>query len=139
MQFARTGSQTLTVVGIFEPNALLNDYAISLDTYDANVAQQLDSTVFLKYAPGVDQAAARASLETLVARDYPSVQVNDQAQTKQTYVPVDQFFWRVTVLLILPVLISASGIVTRSGCRSRRNRSWPPPCGGDEPPTGQAD
>jgi putative ABC transport system permease protein len=116
MQFARTGSQTLTVVGIFEPNALLNDYAISLDTYDTNVAQQLDSTVFLKYAPGVDQATARANLETLVARDYPSVEVNDQAQTKQTYVKqVDQFFAIVYVLLILSVFISAFGIVNTLG------------------------
>lgn len=116
MQFARTGSQTLTVVGIFEPNALLNDYAISLDTYDTNVAQQLDSTVFLKYAPGVDQATARANLETLVARDYPSVEVNDQAQTKQAYVKqVDQFFAIVYVLLILSVFISAFGIVNTLG------------------------
>jgi len=116
MQFARTGSQTLTVVGIFEPNALLNDYAISLDTYDANVAQQLDSVVFLKYAPGVDQAAARAEVETLVARDYPSVEVNDQAQTKATYVKqVDQFLAIVYVLLILSVFISAFGIVNTLG------------------------
>src|SRR5439155_6618745 len=116
MQFARTGSQTLTVVGIFEPNALLNDYALSLDTYDANVAQQLDSVVFLKYAPGVDQATARANVEALVARDYPSVEVNDQAQTKQTYVKqVDQFFAIVYVLLVLSVFISAFGIVNTLG------------------------
>ena len=116
MQFARTGSRRLTVVGIFEPNALLNDYAVSLGTYDANVAQQLDSTVFLKYATGVDQATARANLEALVARDYPSVEVNDQAQTKATYVKqVDQFFAIVYVLLILSVLISAFGIVNTLG------------------------
>ncbi len=116
MEFARTGTQTLTVVGIFEPNALLNDYAISLETYDANVAQQLDSVVFLKYAPGADQAAARASVEALVARDYPSVDVNDQEQTKQAYVTqVDQVFAIVYVLLILSVFISAFGIVNTLG------------------------
>jgi putative ABC transport system permease protein len=116
MEFARTGTQTLTVVGIFEPNALLNDYAVSLDTYDANVAQQLDSVVFLKYAPGVDQAAARAGVEALVARDYPSVDVNDQEQTKQAYVmQVDQIFAIVYVLLILSVFISAFGIVNTLG------------------------
>jgi putative ABC transport system permease protein len=116
MEFARTGTQTFTVVGIFEPNALLNDYAISLETYDANVAQQLDSVVFLKYAPGVDQAAARAGVEALVARDYPSVDVNDQEQTKQAYVmQVDQIFAIVYVLLILSVFISAFGIVNTLG------------------------
>jgi putative ABC transport system permease protein len=116
MEFARTGTQTLTVVGIFEPNALLNDYAVSIATYDANVAQQLDSAVFLKYAPGVDQAAARAGVEALVARDYPSVDVNDQEQTKQAYVmQVDQIFAIVYVLLILSVFISAFGIVNTLG------------------------
>jgi putative ABC transport system permease protein len=116
MEFARTGTQTLTVVGIFEPNAFLNDYAVSIDTYDANVAQQLDSVVFLKYAPGVDQAAARAGVETLVARDYPSVDVDDQEQTKQAYVmQVDQIFAIVYVLLILSVFISAFGIVNTLG------------------------
>jgi putative ABC transport system permease protein len=116
MEFARTGTQTLTVVGIFEPNALLNDYAVSLETYDANVAQQLDSVVFLKYAPGVDQAAARGGVEALVARDYPSVDVNDQEQTKQAYVmQVDQIFAIVYVLLILSVFISAFGIVNTLG------------------------
>jgi putative ABC transport system permease protein len=116
MEFARTGMQELTVVGIFEPNALLNDYAVSLDTYDANVAQQLDSVVFLKYAPGVDQAAAREHVEALVARDYPSVDVNDQEQTKQQYIQqVDQLFAIVYVLLILSVLISAFGIVNTLG------------------------
>src|SRR5204863_7241083 len=108
MEFAKSGSQQLKVVGIFEPNALLNDYAVSLDTYDANVAQILDSVVFLKYAPGVDQAAARARVEALVARDYPSVQVNNQGETKQEYVKqVDQVFAIVYVLLILSVIISA--------------------------------
>jgi putative ABC transport system permease protein len=116
MEFARTGTQTLTVVGIFEPNAFLNDYAVSLDTYDANVAQQLDSVVFLKYAPGVDQAAARAGVEALVARDYPSIDVDDQEQTKQAYVmQVDQIFAIVYVLLILSVFISAFGIVNTLG------------------------
>jgi putative ABC transport system permease protein len=116
MEFARTGTQQLTVVGIFEPNALLSDYAISLDTYDANVAQQLDSVVFLQYAPGVDQAAARAKAEALVKSDYPSVQVNNQEETKQQYVQqVDQVFAIVYVLLILSVFISAFGIVNTLG------------------------
>jgi putative ABC transport system permease protein len=116
MEFARTGTQELRVVGTFEPNALLNDYAISLDTYDANVAQQLDSVVLLRYAPGVDQAAARTEVEALVAQNYPSVQVNNQEETKATYVKqVDQLFAIVYVLLILSVLISAFGIVNTLG------------------------
>jgi putative ABC transport system permease protein len=116
MEFARTGTQQLKVVGIFEPNALLNDYAISLDAYDANVAQRLDSVVFLKYAPGIDQAAARAKVESLVDRDYPSVQVNNQEETKQQYIDqVNQIFVIIYVLLTLSVFISAFGIVNTLG------------------------
>jgi putative ABC transport system permease protein len=116
MEFARTGMQQLTVVGTFEPNALLNDYAISLATYDRNVAQVLDSVVFLQYAPGIDQATARANVETLVAQNYPSVQVNNQEETKQEYIKqVDQLFAIVYVLLILSVIISAFGIVNTLG------------------------
>jgi putative ABC transport system permease protein len=116
MEFARTGMQQLTVVGTFEPNALLNDYAISLDTYDRNVAQVLDSLVFLQYAPGIDQATARTKVEALVTQNYPSVQVNNQEETKQEYIKqVDQLFAIVYVLLILSVLISAFGIVNTLG------------------------
>ena len=99
-----------------EPNQLLNSYVVSLDTYDANVAQQLDSVVFLRYAPGVDQAAARAKVEELVRNDYPSVQVNDQEETKQQYIQqVDQVFAIVYVLLFLSVFISVFGIVNTLG------------------------
>ena len=41
---ARPGTQQLHVVGTFENNAILNDYVVSLDTYDANVEQALDQT-----------------------------------------------------------------------------------------------
>jgi putative ABC transport system permease protein len=116
IKFARTGTQALRVVGIFEPNALLNDYTISLETYQQNFAQQLDSVVLLKYAPGVDPRAARAGLEALVKRDYPSVEVNDQVQAKQQYLAqVNQVFAIIYVLLFLSVLISTFGIVNTLG------------------------
>jgi putative ABC transport system permease protein len=116
MEFARTGTKQLRVIGTFEPNALLNDYAVSLDTYGANVAQQLDTVVFLKYAPGVDQTAARAKVEALVAQDYPSVEVNNQQETRQQYIDqVNQIFVVVYVLLILSIIISAFGIVNTLG------------------------
>jgi putative ABC transport system permease protein len=116
MSFASTGVQQLKVVGIFEPNSLLGDYAVSIDTFEQNVAQQFDSTVFVKYAPGVDQAKARASVENLVNRNYPNVEVNNQAQTKEQYLSqVNQVFAIVYVLLFLSVLISAFGIINTLG------------------------
>ena len=116
MSFVRTGAQHLEVVGIFEPNSLLGDYAMSLATFEKNVAQQFDTTVFLKYAPGVDHAAARARLERLVSRDFPNVDVNNQAETKDQYLSqVNQVFAIVYVLLFLSVLISAFGIINTLG------------------------
>jgi putative ABC transport system permease protein len=116
MKFASTGVQQLRVAGIFEPNVLLNDYAISLDTFDKNVAQQLDQAVFLKYAPGVQSSQARVRLERTLATDYPSVQVNDQEQSKQQYVSsINQVFAIVYVLLLLSVVISLFGIVNTLG------------------------
>jgi putative ABC transport system permease protein len=108
--------QHLKVVGVFEPNSLLGDYATSLDTFERNVAQQFDTTVFLKYTAGVDHARARASVERLVSRSYPNVQVNNQAETKEQYLSqVNQIFAIVYVLLFLSVLISAFGIINTLG------------------------
>ena len=116
MEFARTGMQHLRVVGTFEPNGLLNDYSISLDTFDSNVAQQLDQTVFLKVAQGVSVSDAKAHVSALLARDYPSVQVNDQAEFKQQELrSIDQVFAIVYVLLFLSVVISLFGIVNTLG------------------------
>jgi putative ABC transport system permease protein len=116
MAFASTGVQHLRVVGIFEPNSLLGDYALSLETFERNVAQQFDTTVFLKYAPGVDPAQARASVQRLVNRDYPNVELNNQAETKELYLSqVNQIFAIVYVLLFLSVFISTFGIVNTLG------------------------
>ena len=116
MTFAATGKQEMTVVGIFEPNQLFNDYAISLDTYDANVEQVFDLTVFVNVAPGVSVQAAESKLETFLAQNYPSVQVSDQEQFKQQQLQmIDQLFAIVYVLLFLSIIISLFGIVNTLG------------------------
>ncbi|MDP9329704.1 MAG: FtsX-like permease family protein [Actinomycetota bacterium] len=116
MRFAETDTQHLRVVGTFEQNGLLNDYAISLDTFEKNVAQQLDQAVFLKIAPGVSTAAARSRLDQLLSADYPSVRAQDQTEFKQQeLMMIDQLFAIVYVLLFLSVIISLFGIVNTLG------------------------
>jgi putative ABC transport system permease protein len=116
MRFAETGTQRLKVVGTFEQNGLLNDYAISLDTFEKNVAQQLDQAVFLKIAPGVSPAAGRSRLDRLLSTDYPSVRAQDQTEFKQQQLTmIDQLFAIVYVLLFLSVIISLFGIVNTLG------------------------
>jgi putative ABC transport system permease protein len=115
VQFQRTGKQPFTVGGVFATNQLLNDYAISTDAYDANFAQLLDTAVFVKASPSVPIARARAVLDQ-VAKDFPNVEVHDQAQFKQESVDqVNQVLAIVFVLLLLAIVISLFGIVNTLG------------------------
>jgi len=116
MRFPATGPQNLRVVGTFEPNGLLNDYSISLDTFDRNVTQQLDQAVLLKVAPSVPLSEARARLDKTLTESYPSVTAQDQTEFKQQELSaIDQLFAIVYVLLLLSVVISLFGIVNTLG------------------------
>ncbi|HEX5937100.1 MAG TPA: FtsX-like permease family protein, partial [Actinomycetota bacterium] len=113
--FARTGTQRLEVGGIYTDNRLLGDYTISLDEYEENFAEQLDSIVFLKVAEGISLEEARAVLDEVVSR-FPNVEVNDQAEFKaQQDDLIDQVFGFVLILLVLSVIISAFGIANTLG------------------------
>jgi putative ABC transport system permease protein len=102
----------LHVVGTFETNAILSDYVISLDTYDANVEQRLDQNVFLQVAPGVSVQDAQARLDEVLQKDYPNVQASDQEQSKQKFLDsVNQLLAFVFVLLFLSIIISGFGIL----------------------------
>ena len=109
--FPRTGPQRLQVVGVFAQNSLLNDYAISLSTFDANVAQPLDFAVFVKIAPGASPAVVKQGIDA-VLKGYPNVTLSDQSQFKQKEIAqIDQIFGLVGGLLALSVIISLFGIV----------------------------
>jgi putative ABC transport system permease protein len=112
MTFSATGAQQLHVVGIYENNAILNDYVISLATYNANVEQPLDQNVFLKIAPGVSPTDAKTQLDAMLQKDYPNVQANDQAASKQQFLDsINQLLAFVFVLLFLSIIISGFGIL----------------------------
>jgi putative ABC transport system permease protein len=115
MRFARTGTQQLRVIGTFVANTVLNDYDVSLATFEANVAQQVDNIVFIDVAPGVDPSKARETVVN-VLKGYPSVEVSDQQEFKERELAmVDQFFAIVYIMLILSVIISLFGIVNTLG------------------------
>jgi putative ABC transport system permease protein len=111
VRFPATGAQELEVVGLFENKALLNaDYIVSMDTFEENFPDAVDSSVFVTAAPGVDMATARRALDEVV-EDYPSVRVQDQTETKeQAATQVDQLLGLVTALLGLALLIALLGI-----------------------------
>jgi putative ABC transport system permease protein len=110
VQFARTGTQRLRIIGIFTDNRILGDYAVSFDEYQANVAEQLDFLVFVRRAEGVTLEQARAVLDDVVGK-FPNIEINDQAEFKQQQNDlIDQVFGVVLVLLVLSVIISSFGI-----------------------------
>ena len=115
VEFARTGMQHLTVGGLYSDNRFLGNYAVSLQTYEANFTEQLDQIVFVKAAEGVPIARARAAVEAAVAA-YPNVQVNDQAEFKDQQAGfIDQLLALVSALLGLAILIALFGIVNTLG------------------------
>jgi putative ABC transport system permease protein len=110
MTFARTGTQRLRMVDTFSSTAVTGDYVISLRTYEANFAQQLDAEVRVLLSAGVDPVEGRARIEAALA-EFSNVDVLDkdevlaaqEAQVNRILVPV-------TGLLALSVLIALLGI-----------------------------
>jgi len=115
VEFNRTGKQTLKVVGIYADNRLLGNYVISLDTYDRNFVEQLDTVVLAKTAPGVSAQQAKAAANA-VAKAFPNVQVQDQLEFRQKQASqIDTLLGLVTALLGLAIFIALFGIINTLG------------------------
>ncbi len=111
MEFPATGAVELQIAGIYSENGLVGDYAVSLDTYDANVEQQLDVFVFVKAEDGADVNAVEADL-TEALKPFPNVEVQDQAAFREKYATfVNQVLNLITGLLFLAVFIALFGVM----------------------------
>ncbi len=113
VEFSRTGTQELRLVGIFKENQLLGSYLVSLDTFEPNFAVplQLDTVVLLTTAPGVSPAQAKSAIAA-VTKEFPNVQIQDQAQYRDTFAgQVNVLLGIVTALLALALIIALFGIV----------------------------
>jgi putative ABC transport system permease protein len=113
VEFSRTGTRDLRLVGIFKENQLLGSYVVSLDTFERNFAEslQLDTVVLLKTAPGVSQAQAKAAIRS-VTKEFPNVRIQDQAEFRDSQAEaVNQVLAFVTALLALALIIALFGIV----------------------------
>jgi putative ABC transport system permease protein len=111
IEFSRTGTRTFTVGGVYTDNSILGDYAISVQDYQGNFSQQLDSVAFATIAPGVSASDAAAAIDRITAA-YPNVKVENQAEFKATQADaIDRFLALVTVLLLMAIVIALFGIV----------------------------
>jgi putative ABC transport system permease protein len=106
VKFARTGSTTMRIGGIYKPNALLGSFVVSDGFYLSHFNSQLPVAVLLRTASGA--AVATAGLKAA----YPNLTIQTRAQFEKTQqMSVNQLLGLVFVLLALAVLIALIGIV----------------------------
>ncbi|GGK63266.1 FtsX-like permease family protein [Ornithinimicrobium pekingense] len=113
MTFSYTGDQQLEVVGILESldaQALSTSWFVSLETYAEHFTEDMDASVLLRVADGVDVEEAAAAVEAALV-DHPTADVRDQATAAAARgATVQQVLGLVTVLLVLTVIIALLGI-----------------------------
>jgi putative ABC transport system permease protein len=111
MEFARTGTQKLTLVGIHSDNRILGNFVVSLPTYEKNFTLQLDNVVAAKTAAGVSPAEAKAAVAA-VAKEFPNVKLEDQDEFRKSQAnQIDKLLGLIDALLLLSILIALVGII----------------------------
>jgi putative ABC transport system permease protein len=106
--FARTGSATMHIGGIYQANALIGSYLVSAGFFTSHFASQPPAALLLQ----TNGSGTVNDAVTNALASYPNVQVQtrtqfDQAQTAS----VNQLLGLVYALLALAVLIALIGIV----------------------------
>jgi putative ABC transport system permease protein len=109
VEFAKTGTQRLTVRAIYNEQALAGQYVISLATYRANFDDLTDGLILVKAEPG-QAAKVRPGLEAVLKR-YPQGKLQDAqgfkaAQAKQ----FSQIVNLIYALLLMAIIIAVFGI-----------------------------
>jgi putative ABC transport system permease protein len=111
VEWPSTGQGDLEIAVIYAENGLIGDWATSLDTYDANVAQELDLFVLVKTGEGANVASVRSDLEDAL-EPYPNIEVQDQAEFRDMYATfLNQVLNLVTALLLFAVIIALFGVM----------------------------
>jgi putative ABC transport system permease protein len=106
--FARTGSSTLRIGGVYQANALIGGYLVSAGFFTVHFASQPPAALLVQTnGSGTVNAAVTRALAA-----YPNLQVQTRAQFEQTQTAaVNQLLGLVYALLALAVLIALIGIV----------------------------
>jgi putative ABC transport system permease protein len=109
VKFAKTGTSTMRVGGVFEANSLIGSYLVGNGFFLTHFqSPQLPIAVLLKTdgSPGVERSVARA------LSSYPNLKIQTRAQFEQSQqAQVNQLLGLVYALLALAVLIALIGIV----------------------------
>jgi putative ABC transport system permease protein len=110
LDFPETGPQAMRVVAVYGTDIPLGKYAISLDAYDANVAEHVDHDVVVAITPGVSTSDARRAINGVLA-DYPTAELLDRDQFKSSVAAdINELLNLVYVLLAMALVIAFFGI-----------------------------
>ncbi len=111
MTFPNGDKVTMTVGGIYTPDALISGYLVSLGTLNPHLTTARDSDVALNPAPGVSVASADASMLNDL-RAYPQLSGLTKTQYKNLIsAGLNTFLNLIYVLLGLAIIIAVVGIV----------------------------
>jgi putative ABC transport system permease protein len=109
--FASTGQEPYTIVAIHTETGIVDDWVVSLATYETNVPSKLSIMVLITAEEGQDVGAVRQRLESAVD-DQPNVEIQDQAGFRERQGQlIDQVLNLLTALLMMAVIIALFGIV----------------------------
>jgi putative ABC transport system permease protein len=110
VRFTDGSVQELTVAVLYGQDQPVGNMFVDLPVWEANVAEQFDSQVFVNMAEGVNSGQARTAVERAVA-DNPSAEVQDRTEFKNAQgSQIDQMLNLIYVLLALAVVIALLGI-----------------------------
>jgi putative ABC transport system permease protein len=113
MTFARTGDQSLPIIGLLEDGdewAVSTSFLVGLDTYATHFTEDVDATVMVQLADGVSAQQGERAIRDALA-DFPTATVRnlEEARLHRTQ-QIDLILGLVTVLLLLAVGIALLGI-----------------------------
>ncbi len=113
--FPSGGDRALSIAAIYEENSLLGDYGVSIDTYDELYVDEQDTFVLVTGAEDVSAQDLKTAVE-LSLEDFPNVQVQDQAEFRESFSSqIDVLLGIVTALLLFAIVIAVFGIVNTLG------------------------
>jgi putative ABC transport system permease protein len=100
----------VTIAATYRHHTLLGDYLIGRDAWATHAAQQVDTQVYVKLAPGADLASVRSAIAG-VAKPFGNARVQDRAQFRDSVTQgVNTILGLVYVMLVLAIVIALMGI-----------------------------
>ena len=113
MTFARTGEVEMIVAMIFDSEIVGTGSAswiVDLGSFEANVTDQYDRQVYVRFASSADAVASRTAIDTILDAS-PSGELQDQAEFKQSIISeINQLLNLIYGLLALAIVIALIGI-----------------------------